>query len=791
MTLALFTAAICTAAALLFVVQPLVGKMILPRGGGSPQVWITALVFFQAALLAGYAYAHFSVRWLGPRRQILVHGLVLLLPLLVLPISLPDLPPPGDSGPALWILALLTLGVGAPFFVLASASPLLQTWFATTRHESAGDPYFLYAGSNAGSLVGLLAYPFLVEPLLPLSTQSRGWAMGYGLFVALAVGCAWVALRSGGDTAPGKAPVSPAAPVDPTLTEAPLSYEPPAAEGTGARAIRHASPGGRDRAFWLAAAAIPSALLMGVTHYLTSRIAPVPLLWVIPLALYLVTFIIAFSRYRIVTTARISRIVAILGVFLALALLAQLGDPTWLIVLLHLSVLTAGALLCHQRLAERRPDPAHLTEFYLLVSLGGVLGGAFSALVAPAVFNDIAEYPIAVALVALLRLRMRGGRTRADDPASGNARGGDPDDGDERGSDPDDGDLFGGEAQGTPRRARLLDVALPVALAVYMLLGQELVAPMESIPDGAVMLLLAFLPAIAVLAFAPRPIRYALGLSMLFVFAQSDRMYRGVVLHQDRTFFGVYSVMTDPGGTMTMLYHGATAHGIQSRNPERAGEPLAYYHRSGPAGSIVAALAANPEKRDIALVGAGTGALTALAGAHQHVVLYEIDPAVIEIAEDPRYFTFLQQASASYETVIADGRIALAETDRQFDLMVLDAFTGGSIPVHLMTREAVQLYLERLRPGGALLFHISNRHLALAPVLAAHARDLDLYAYERVDARGDMEEGIFGSHWVILVRSPADLADIPDTGWGQLTASPDDPSWTDDFSNLLTVQRWF
>jgi SAM-dependent methyltransferase len=263
------------------------------------------------------------------------------------------------------------------------------------------------------------------------------------------------------------------------------------------------------------------------------------------------------------------------------------------------------------------------------------------------------------------------------------------------------------------------------------------------------------------------------------------------VLHQDRTFFGVYSVMTDPGGTMTMLYHGATAHGIQSHDAEHADEPLAYYHRSGPAGSILAALAEDPEKRDIALVGAGTGALVALAGAHQHVVLYEIDPKVIEIAEDPRYFSFLKEARASYETVIADGRIALEETDRQFDLIVLDAFTGGSIPVHLMTREAVQLYLERLRPGGALLFHVSNRHLALAPVLAGHARDLDLYAYERVDARADMEEGIFGSHWVILVRSPEDLAGIPDQGWGQLRAAPDDPSWTDDFSNLLTVQRWF
>lgn len=754
MTLALFTAAICTAAALLFVVQPLVGKMILPRGGGSPQVWITALVFFQTALLAGYAYAHFSVRWLGPRRQILVHGFVLLLPLLVLPISLPDIPRPDGSGPSLWILTLLTLGVGAPFFVLASASPLLQSWFATTRHESAGDPYFLYAGSNAGSLVGLLAYPFLVEPLLPLSTQSSGWAVGYGLFVLLAMACAFVALRVGRSAAAVGAPVPPAAPADPTAPSYPTTPAP------------QAPPTARDRGFWIAAAAIPSALLMGVTHYLTSRIAPVPLLWVVPLALYLVTFIVAFARYRTVSTERVSRLVAILGVFLALALLAQLGDPTWLIVLLHLSVLTLGALLCHQRLAERRPDPSHLTEFYLLISLGGVLGGAFSALVAPVLFNDIAEYPIAVALVALLRLPMKGTRTRVDDASTG-------------------------DGASTPKRSRMLDFALPGALAIYILAGQTLVAPLESIPDGVVILALAFLPAIVVFTFAPRPLRYAIGLSLLFVFAHSDRMYRGSVLLQERTFFGVYSVMTDPAGSMTMLYHGATAHGIQSRDPARVAEPLAYYHSTGPAGSIVAAFADMPEKRDIALVGAGTGALVALTGEHQHVVLYEIDPVVIEIAEDPRYFTFLRDIRGSYETVIADGRIALAETDRQFDLMVLDAFTGGSIPVHLMTREAVQLYLERLRPGGALLFHVSNRHLALAPVLAAHARDLGLFAYERIDGRADMEEGIFGSHWVILVRSPADLAGIPDEGWVELTAGDDAPSWTDDFSNLLSVQRWF
>lgn len=716
------------------------------------------MLFFQAALLAGYAYAHFSVRWLGPRRQMLGHVVVLALPLLVLPIALPDIPPPSDRGPSLWILTLLTLGVGAPFFVLASASPLLQSWFATTRHEDAGDPYFLYASSNAGSLVGLLAYPFLVEPLLPLSVQSRSWAVGYGLFVALALACVAVAARAGH---PARA-----AAADP----------PPANASALSPDKRPHAPTPGERLFWVSAAAIPSALLMGVTHFLTSRIAPVPLLWVLPLSLYLVTFIFAFAKRRVVSTERVSRLVAILGVFLGLALMARLGEPTWLIVLLHLAVLTAGALLCHQRLADRRPDSSHLTEFYLLISLGGVIGGAFSALAAPVLFNDITEYPIAVALVALLRLPMKSARTRrgGGGAETGAAEAG-PSSTEER----------------TRRRKRMLDVALPAALALYMLLGDRFLAPLENVPDGLVVVLLAFLPAVIVFTFAPRPIRYVLGLSLLFVSANSGQMYRGNVLHQDRTFFGVYTVTTDPRNTLVMLYHGATAHGIESTDPERRDEPLAYYHRSGPAGGIVEALARRPDKREIALVGAGTGALAALAGPHQRVTLYEIDPVVRDIAEDPRYFSFLHDARAEHEWVIGDGRIALRETDRRFDLIVLDAFTGGSIPVHLMTREAVQLYLDRLRPGGAILFHVSNRHLALAPVLAGHVRDLGLVGYERVDARVQIEEGIFGSHWVVLVRSPEDLAGIPDTGWGQLQPDPDAPTWTDDFSNLLTVQRWF
>lgn len=742
--LALFTGAVFVSAALLFVVQPMVGRMVLPRGGGSPQVWNTSLVFFQVALLAGYLYAHYSVRWLGVRAQAAAHMGVLLLPLLVLPIALPDTPPPDGNPQAPWILGLLTIGVGAPFFVLAAASPLLQRWLAATRHEAAEDPYFLYAASNAGSLMGLLAYPFLLEPLLPLSAQSRLWALGYGAFVLLAIACAAIAVRSGeGRAVPVAAPV--------------------AAPGPDARAL----PSSRDRLFWVAAAAVPSALLMGVTQFLTSRIAPVPLLWVLPLAAYLLTFIVAFGRRRIVTVPAASRWLSVATVVLALLLMARISEPSWLVTILHLAVLIAAGLLCHMRLVDARPATSHLTEFYLLIATGGALGGAFSALVAPYVFDSVAEYPVAVVLACLFRLPM----ARADGtPASGPMR-----------------YLFTGRA---------LDFAAPLAMAVYLFFGELGLDAIGSVPDGVYVILFAILPVLVSFLFSPRPVRFTIGIAVLLAFAQSGRAYRGDVLLTDRTFFGVYRVSSDPANTVNIFFHGPTAHGVQSRDPALALEPLAYYHRTGPAGRVVSALATRGDKRDIALVGAGTGALMALAAPHQRVTLYEIDPVVREIAEDPRYFTFLRDAPASHEWVVGDGRIALGRTTDQYDLMVLDAFSSGSIPVHLLTREAMELYLERLRPGGILLFHISNRHLELGPVLARHAADLGMVAFENADARATgsvgpgLEQHVFASHWVVLARSAADLAYIPDAGWGALTATPDAPLWTDDFSNLLTVLRW-
>ena len=726
--------AVFVAAALLFVVQPMVGKMVLPRAGGAPQVWNTSLLFFQTTLLAGYLYAHVSVKWLGVQRQALVHLAVLALPLLVLPIALPDTYPPDGARLSPWVLGVLTVAGGAPVFVLAAASPLLQRWLASTNHEDARDPYYLYASSNAGSLAGLLAYPLFLEPFLSTSDQSRLWAFGYAGFVGLALLCVLTALYS--------------------ARSRPAGFASPLRESSRDQG----DVTSRDRLFWVASAAVPSALLLGVTQYLTSQIAPFSLLWVLPLAVYLGTFIVAFARREIVTVSWTSRVLMMVTVVMAVVLALRIVRPAWAIIVLHLAVLASAAMLCHLRLAKRRPSTAHLTEYYLLITTGGALGGAFSALVAPYLFSFLAEYPITLVLACLFRVSLP-----ADEGTVGVSR-----------------FLYTG---------RRLDVVLPGALALYIV---AVASSIGWLPAGMTAILLVVVPGIVCFTFSPRPLRFALGLSVLLASAESGQMYRGELLHRERTFFGTYRVSRDVSNQVNILYHGSTIHGVQSVDPIRAREPLAYYHPTGPAGHVMLALSEQSEKRNVALLGGGTGALAVLAGPHQSVTLYEIDPAVARIAQESGYFTYLSSTRASLETVVGDGRLALSRSTERFDLIVLDAFSSGAIPVHLLTREALLLYLQRLTPGGALLFHISNPHLELAPALGAHARDLGLAAFEWVDVRGDadLERGIFGSHWLLIAPATEDLAYIPRAGWRPLVRPPVTRAWTDDFSDLLSVQAW-
>jgi hypothetical protein len=725
--LALFMVTIFLAAALLFLVQPMVGKMVLPRLGGSPEVWNTSMVFFQLSLLGGYLYAHWSVSLLGTTRQAVVHAGLLVLPLLVLPIALPAWSPPAAGMESPWLLALLVAAVGGPFVALATASPLIQRWFAGTGHPAAEDPYFLYAASNAGSLLGLLAYPFVLEPYLPLAAQSAFWAWGYGAFVVLSGACAVAALRG--------------------ARERPhVVVDPPAAERASGRLAL------RQRAFWVACAFVPSCLLMGATHYLTTDVAPIPLLWVVPLSVYLGTYVAAFSRNPPAGIAALSRWMSVGAVALTLMLLARVRDPVWVVLLLHLGVLAIVGLLCHTRLADARPGPSRLTEFYVFVAVGGVLGGAFAALAGPRLFDDLLEYPIAIVLACLLRVS--GG---------------------------DEGE----------RGWRVADVALPAGLGLFVVAVRIGANQIGELTEGPYVLLTAVLPTVACFFFAPRRVRFALGIAVLLAFGYLTKNDRGVFLHAERTFFGVHRVTRDPAGLYTVLHHGSTIHGVQSTDPARAREALGYYHATGPGGEVVRALAERVPESRIALVGLGAGALAALTGPRQHVTVFEIDQAVVDIAEDERWFSYLDGSPAPYDVVVGDGRIALAREGPLFDLIVLDAFSSAAVPLHLLTTEAISVYLGRLAPGGALLFHVSNQHLELAPVLGAIAREQGLAAIERVDVRPPEEEDVvFGSHWVLMARRPEELARFIDGRWLILRADADDPAWTDDFSNVLSVFRW-
>jgi hypothetical protein len=707
------------AAFLVFQVEPMAAKMVLPLFGGAASVWATALVFFQAVLLLGYLYAHVSVRLLGPRRQALVHAGVLLAAALALPIGRGLSPPEGHS-PQLWLLIVLAAAFGAPFFAITSAAPLLQRWLSETAHPAAKDPYFLYAASNAGSLIGLLAYPLLVEPRLSLDRQAAAWSVGYAIFVGLAVCCAaaMFAYARREQREQGSA-------VSPAL-------------------------GWRTRLRWTAMAFVPSSLLLGVTTHITTDIASVPLVWVVPLAVYLLTFVIAFSR----AGARATRVAAmVLPGAVALVIASLLGVfhlPIAGSIALHVTTLALVGVLAHGRLAGERPPADRLTEFYLLLSVGGVLGGCFNALVAPHVFDAVVEYPLVLGLALLLRPARPVVHTRS-------------------------------------RRARALR-ELNIGLVFTCAVLASLAVATEVAGSGRNGQQLALgACTLATLAFARKPVRFAVVASTLlglFVLSQSSG-------NVERTFYGVIRVTQ--GKSERWLIHGSTVHGIQSLDPRYRSQPLSYYGRRGPAGDAFQVLQAEKRFRRVSIVGLGVGSLAAYARPGQTFTFYEIDPAVVRVASDPSLFTYLSGARGSVHVVVGDGRISLQHTrNGTEDMVVLDAFNSDSIPVHLMTREAFRLYLTKLNPNGVLLVHVTNRYLDLAPVVGAIARDLGLHAVTRFHAVDPvrLRIGEQPSQWIALARDRARLGGLERRHWSPLPADPGERAWTDDFSNILSAIKW-
>ena len=733
----LFSFSVFLSAALLFLVEPMVAKMLLPLLGGSAAVWNTCLVFFQAVLLLGYAFAHATARWFRGRVLVIFPCALVLIPMVVgiLPLHLPHgWTPPVQTNPVLWILAALAVSIGVPFFALSACSPMLQGWFAASEHPRARDPYFLYAASNAGSLVGLLAYPLLLEPTLRISTQSRMWSFGYGLLMVLILGCGMICWNS-------------------RISVQPQNPQPIASAISTRLRLR-----------WIALAFVPSSLMLGVTTAITTDVPAIPLFWIIPLSLYLLSFVLVFARRQIVSPAVFDQRLPILIICGLVPGMLQSRLPFLASLILYPILLFSVAMVCHGELASTRPPANKLTEFYLLLSVGGVLGGIFNSLIAPLVFHSVMEFPIVLICAALLRRPVR--------PNPLNA---------------------------VETKARLFDWLLPLALGIGMTVAFLIPgAAGLHLPVTAYFLIFGAAMACCLLFAQRRVLRFGLGTAAAFLASLLYVGPYGHILAQDRSFFGVYRVADDATGSFRDLLHGATLHGRQSLDPAKSRTPLAYYTAGGPAGQIARAVSGSSAD-DWAIVGLGAGAMACLAKPEQDLTYYEIDPLVTRIADNPHYFTFLRDCAPRANVVLGDARLKLAEArDRQYRLIVLDAFSGDSIPMHLMTREALQLYLRKLSPGGIIGFHITNQHLDLAPVLASLVRDGNLAAWIEDDSTLTAQQSVdgkLGSRWVAVARNKDDLAHLVASAdslaaWVPLEEGGNTRVWTDDYSNLLTVIRW-
>jgi hypothetical protein len=724
--LPLFAGALFLSAFLLFAVQPMFTKMVLPVLGGSPAVWSIALVFFQTLLLAGYGYAHLLARHASTRTAMAVHLLLILAAASCLPIGLPEAWARAPAeGEAFWLLGLFTVSVGLPFFAVAANGPLLQAWFARSGHPRAGDPYFLYAASNVGSFAALVAYPLTVEPFMRLHDQASAWFAG---FVALAVLIGGCGLAGGSGellrTRPANAP---------------------GAEAAGSAVAW------RDRAVWVALAFVPSGLLVSVTAHVSTDIAAAPLLWVVPLALFLLTFVLAFRDRELVRPSTLARL-QVWGTAFALM---NMVASWWLSVslALHLALFFVNALLCHGALYRRRPVAARLTEFYVCLSLGGALGGIACGLVAPHAFSRVIEYPILIAAALCCRPGFFGADRRTWIREGG--------------------------------RASL--TCLAAVAAVHAAAGALL--PADKVG------LMAMLVPVALLMVAWRTPQQAApaALAALVVSTFFADPSRGEAF---RSFFGVNKVLKSGDGKFLLLAHGTTVHGavrivnedgtLASGRPE----PTTYYTYEGAIGSAIASIreARGGRLGAVAAIGLGSGSLACHVAAGEAWTFFEIDRAVLRIASDPRWFRFLSECAPGVPVRLGDARLTLADEPGGKGLIVVDAFSSDAIPAHLITKEAIGLYLSRLDEAGVLVVHISNRHLDLSRILARAGAEQGLATYVLRETEQEPQERRFRAPSIVaaLARDPAHLGRIAQEGaWRRIAPDMARRPWTDDFSNIV------
>jgi hypothetical protein len=741
-----FAIAVFLSASLVFLVQPLFAKLLLPRFGGAPAVWNTCTVFFQAILLVGYCYTWLTTKWLSPKRQIIVHCLVLLATMAFLPVDLPGPEAYSDWNPVFGLIATLVVTLGGPYFAVSTTTPLIQHWFSGIGHERSSDPYFLYAVSNAGSFVGLLAYPFAVELMFDSATQRVLWTVGYGSLIALTLFCGWLRFRvTNASSSPSESGTDSDLQTNPQTSETPKDKS---ARLTFARRLR-----------WVLLSFVPSALMLGVTTRITTDVASVPLFWVMPLAIYLATYIHAFARRRVISTKLLS-----LLLYPTLCLIAwsiQLGIGSLFRASLDIWLFVLCALLFHGRLADDRPSTKHLTEYYFWLALGGCLGGTLVGLIAPIVFPSNWEFPLTMVVASAIGAFSESPRGKIRSIVVGLVL-----------------ILFAG----TAILARLNDVKQSATISTLLMVGYFGLAVFYWIRQTR--------------GFA---VAFALVVLPVVVFPVESSLLR------ERSFFGIIEVRvtstTNALGQITIhrLVHGTTGHGQQVMNsPQYSCVPLIYYGPTGPIGNAFNEIRPQQARR-VGVIGLGAGAVHCYSKKKDQFDYYEIDPAIRDIALNPKYFTYLQCGGAKPTIHVGDGRILLGKTDDGiYDLLLLDAFGSDSVPVHLMTAEALDLFVSKLKPGGVLVVHISNRFLDLEPVLGRYAASRKLATLARNQDQVTAQEGMTGqtpTHAVAIARSMADLKPLRDLNFGLrprlgwVPTRDESSLWTDQHSSILEHSR--
>jgi hypothetical protein len=722
----LFAATLFLSALLLFAVQPMFAKMALPHLGGSPSVWAVSMCFFQAALLAGYGYAHVLNRYASLPVAVACHGALLAAAFLALPIALPARlgePPAGDA--YLWLTSVLALGVGLPFLAVSASAPLLQAWFAKSGHPAARDPYFLYGASNVGSLLVLLAYPIAIEPMMGVAAQSRVWGSLFPLLAAavLACGAATIVARK-------QLALQEDDQMD-RSTPAPVTWA--------------------QVGIWVLLAAIPSGLMVAVTTYMTTDIASAPFLWVVPLALFLATFILVF---RETVWRHFDHLAYVLPVLVMLPFVVSTGK-----ILLALASFFVAALLCHRELFLRRPDRRQLTAFYLWMSFGGVIGGVFAALLAPKLFTSTIEYQLLM-IAALFCVP---------------------------------GPLFRSAAQLDVKRLAGISC---LALACLCLAGLAADVGGPRVHSYAVIAIVVAIGVFFLVISGWPEQRFAFMAALGIVLLIMPEGYTAI--RAERSFFGTVRVLESANGVQRLMLHGTTLHGTRRLKtadgvPVTRPEPAAYYHPTGAmarAFDVVrtakAAGSDQPANILAGVVGLGTGSLACYARPGDAFRFYEIDPAVVKLAADPKYFDFLSTCTPTAPIIVGDARLTVGkEPDDLFDYLVIDAFSSDSVPTHLLTVEALKMYLSKVTDNGVIALHVSNKFMDLVGAVSSTLAEVPGAHGVYVRSKGSLLTSDASASQVVFVTRNSRTIDAflawPDAGGLPRIEAR---AWTDDYSNV-------